>query len=66
MNETDNIFDLSDFIKKHGDKSIKKTWKEHLDWHYQLDRNDSKYRQLMFGLSEIKRVLLESDKDGNI
>lgn len=57
MNTTDDIFDIEDFIKRKGTPEIKKQWKRHLEWHYQLDRNDSKYRQVISAMGTLQEVL---------
>ena len=59
MSEQDDIFDLEDFVKKHGDKYIKAAWKNHLDYFIQCENDATELNNILSVLSKLKAIFKE-------
>ncbi len=60
MSEQDDIFDLEDFIAKHGDRDIKKTWKSHMAWHNECEKSYGLLRDIIYGLVKLGDAIKEA------
>jgi hypothetical protein len=57
MSETDNIFDLDDFIKKKAPKDIKAAWRKHLAWHNKCEKAQDTTGEIIQALRMIGSVM---------
>lgn len=62
MADQDDIFDLEDFVRKHGDTHIKKAWRDHMSLFHELDISHARYERLMRSIRTMKDVVEEEDR----
>ena len=53
----DDIFDIEALVKKHGNKSDKKAWKDHMDLFNQFEAESALYRKLRGSIARVVRII---------
>ena len=59
MGQWDDVMDLEDFVKKHGDKYIKRAWAEHMKLHNMYESSHDKLVSLAKGIALVAEFIKE-------
>ena len=62
MGQWDDVMDLEDFIKKHGDRGIKQAWKNHMNLHAMYEDSFDRLADLMKSAAVLKRFIQHCDE----